>query len=270
MDASISHKARIDEHVIVGRYTIIEDDVVIGSGTRIGSHAVINNGTIIGNDNLISNGVHIGVEPQDYHFKGEPSRCIIGDRNIIREYSTISRATGDLCETVIGNDNFIMTYVHIAHNDTIGNDIVIASGVQLGGYVSVADHANIGGLTGVHQFCRIGKHAMLGAKSYLNSDLLPFLLARGNRARLCSVNVRGLARNGFSVQDIEMIKGTYRPLFLTGISFSDWLQTLNNTSGDKTVYDEIIQFARTTRRGILLRTKDRFGDSSAMSSDNSE
>ncbi len=208
MITQISKKANIDTSVTIGRFSIIEPGVKIGKGTKIGNNVIIRNGSIIGTNNVIKSGVQIGIDPQDYHFKGERSFCIIGDYNTICEYATISRATGSEAKTVIGNHNFIMTYVHVAHNDMIGNNNIIASGSQLGGHVHVQDEVNIGGLCGIHQFCRIGRMAMLGAKSYLNKDLAPFLLAAGNRAKIIGVNVKGLKKNGFGDDEIEYLKGS--------------------------------------------------------------
>jgi len=254
MTQGISKKACIDKNVVVGSYTIIEDDVTIGTGTTIGSHVVIHNGSVIGKNNRIFSGVHIGVEPQDYHFKGEYSRCVIGDNNTIREYSTLSRATGKDRKTLIGDNNFIMTYVHIAHNDSIGSNVVIASGTQVGGYVTIGDHANLGGLTGIHQFSRVGAYAMLGAKSYLNQDLLPCLLAQGNRVRLYSVNTRGLDRAGFEDQEIEAIKGLYRPLLQANIGLEKWQAGFSQAPVRDTLKEDIIGFINRSKRGILLRT----------------
>lgn len=257
MKACVSRKAFIGERVTVGPFTIIEDDVTIGAGTSIASCVIIHNGSVIGENNTICSGVHIGVDPQDYHFAGERSQCIIGSGNMIRECTTLSRATGDKSATVIGDNNFIMTYVHIAHNDTVGSNTVIASGAQIGGYVMIGDHANIGGLCGIHQFCQVGAHAMLGAKSYLNQDLLPYLLAQGNRARLYGVNVRGLRQRGFAGDEIETIKDLYRSLFRSGIGLEKWLSALPESEVRDDVKIVIADFVRRSKRGILLRTGKR-------------
>jgi len=247
----IHPRARIHRSAVVGPFTVIEADVEIGARTVVGGHATIMGGSRIGKDNRISAGVQIGTDPQDYHFRGERSYCVIGDRNLIREFATVSRATGKGEPTLIGDDNCIMTYVHVAHNDRIGDHTVIASGTQLGGYVTVEDYAVIGGLAGVHQHCRIGKYAMLGAKSYLNKDLAPYLLARGNRAKVCGVNVKGLRKNGFSWPDIELIKEIYEYL-------SD--KPVNQKRGSRIFKDrfkgclprEITEFMNASSRGILL------------------
>ena len=247
----ISKKARIDASVTVGPFSIIEDDVVIGAHTRIGSHVIIRNGSVIGKDNIICSGAQIGVDPQDYHFNGERSRCIIGDNNIIREYATISRATGAGNETVIGNGNFIMTYVHVAHNIRIGDNIVISSIAQLGGHVEIDDHAGIGGHAGIHQFCRVGKYALLGAKSYLNKDLPPYLLASGNRARVCGLNTTGLVRNSFTWDDIEEIKNIVRLLYRSNCNLTECAQRLEKQNSYYA--NEFLRFMKKSKRGILLK-----------------
>lgn len=212
---------------------------------------MIRRGSRIGRDNRIGAGVQIGTDPQDYHYRGEPSGCKIGDRNVIREYATISRATGRGAQTVIGDDNFIMTYVHVAHNDRIGDKTVIASAVQLGGYVEVQDHAVVGGLSGVHQHCRIGACAMLGAMSYLNKDLAPYLLARGNRASIVGVNIRGLRNNGFSWRGIEAIKACYEVIRVRPINDPGTLGSLQKKYSEPR-RRAIIEFIRQSKRGILL------------------
>lgn len=250
----ISKKAKIDKATTFGPYSIIEDNVDIGANNKISSYVMIKKGTIIGNNNVIHPGVQIGVDPQDYHFKGEPSKCIIGDNNIIREYTTISKATGKNKKTVIGNNNFIMTYVHIAHNVKIGNDTIISSGAQLGGYVEIDDFANIGGLTGIHQFCRVGKYTMLGAKSYLNKDIPPYLLARGNRAKIYGVNIKGLQRNLFSEGEIEDIKHIFKIIYNSPFNLTESLKILKKKKSTDKYISEVIKFIEASKRGILLKT----------------
>lgn len=247
----VSEKARIDESVTIGPFSVIEDDVVIGARTKIDSHVIIRNGTVIGKGNVICSGAQIGVEPQDFHFKGERSRCVIGDNNIIREYATISRATGEDNQTVVGNGNFIMTYVHVAHNIRIGNNIVISSIAQLGGHVEIDDYASIGGHAGIHQFCRIGKYAMLGAKSYLNKDLPPYLLASGNKARVCGLNTTGLVRNLFSWDEIEEIKDIVRLLYRSNYNLTECAQRLEKRNS--CYANEFLHFLKKSKRGILLK-----------------
>lgn len=252
MISFVSPRARIDPSVTVGPYSVIEDDAVIGEGTRVDSHVIIRSGTIIGKNNVICSGAQIGVDPQDYHFKGEHSYCVLGDNNVIREYATISRATGEGNWTIVGNNNFIMTYVHIAHNNVIGDNVVISSIAQLGGHVQIGDHANIGGHAGIHQFCRVGRYAMLGAKSYLNKDLPPYLLASGNIARVRGVNTTGLLRNLFSWEEIEEIRNIMRLVYHSDNGFKqcqDLLQKRNSCHAH-----EFLQFMISSKRGILLKS----------------
>jgi UDP-N-acetylglucosamine acyltransferase len=251
---TVHPKARIDKSTVIGPYSIIEDDVEIGAHNKIGSYVTIKKGTVIGNGNSIYSGVQLGIDPQDYHFVGESSKCVIGDNNIIREYTTISKATGKDKKTVIGDNNFIMTYVHIAHNNEIGNNSIISSGAQLGGYVLVDNFANIGGLAGIHQFCHIGKYAMLGAKSYLNKDLLPYFLARGNRAKVYGVNVKGLQRNSFTSEDIANIKDIFRILYHSAYSLTEAIEILKTKKSHNKYIDKIIKFIELSRRGVLLKT----------------
>ncbi len=252
MFSRISKQADIDVGVSIGRFTIIEADVKIGKGTTIGHNTIIRNGSIIGSHNLIGGGVQIGIEPQDYHYRGERSFCVIGNHNIIREYATISCATGTDAKTIIGDRNYIMTYVHVAHNAVIGNDVIIASGSQLGGHVIIDDYVNIGGLCGIHQFCRIGRMAMLGAKSYLNKDLAPFLLAAGNRARIVGVNVKGLKKNRMTDAEIVSLKTIYRRIFSSVRPLRKTLAELGEQAHEAKIA-EIIDFFKTTKRGVLMR-----------------
>ncbi len=251
--AIINKKAKVHKSVYIGPYSIIERDVEISADCIIGSYVIIKQGTTIGRKNTICTGVQIGVDPQDYHFKGEASQCIIGDYNIIREFTTVSKATGEHRTTVIGNNNFIMTYVHIAHNIKIGNRTVISSGTQLGGHVQIDDFANIGGLVGIHQFCRVGKYAMVGAHSYLNKDLPPYLLARGNRVKVYGVNVRGLQHNSFSPEAIEYIKDLFRMFYQSTHTVSECLEIIKSKKPVNQYSREMIEFIETSKRGILLK-----------------
>ena len=251
MTSVISPRARVDRSVTIGPFSVVEDDVVISEGTRIGSHVVIRSGSIIGRNNIIHSACQIGVDPQDHHFKGERSYCVIGDNNVIRECATISRATGEGCRTTVGNNNYIMTYVHIAHNNTIGDNVVVSSIAQLGGHVQVADHANIGGHAGIHQFCRVGRYAMLGAKSYLNKDLPPYLLASGNVARVYGLNTVGLVRRAFSWEEIEEIRKIMRLVYHSHHTLDECMTLLEKRNSCHA--HEFLQFIKTSKRGILLK-----------------
>jgi UDP-N-acetylglucosamine acyltransferase len=237
---------------VIGSHAVIEDNVRIGAGTVIGDFVVVKKGTKIGRNNRIHTGACLGTEPQDYHFKGETSYCSIGDDNVIREFVTISRATGRGRKTIIGDRNFIMTYVHIAHNAVIGDDTVIASGTQIGGHVRIGDRATLGGLVGVHQKCRIGAYAMVGAKSYINKDVPPYFLARGNRAKVYGVNTKGLRRHNLSWKVIEEIKCVFRHLYCSPLSLRRSLALIRGSHRSARAA-EIVAFVRSSRRGIADR-----------------
>ncbi len=204
--ADVHPSAEIDPSVNVGPFSVIGANVRIGAETWVGPHVVIQGPTEIGRENRIYQFASIGEAPQDRTYKGEPTGLVIGDRNVIRESVTLSRGTvRGRGETVIGHDNLIMAYVHIAHDCTIGNDIILSNAASLAGHVEVQDHCTLGGFTLVHQFCRIGAYAFTSMGAALNRDLPPFCLASGNYARLIGINKVGLRRHGFSDEAIQAL-----------------------------------------------------------------
>jgi UDP-N-acetylglucosamine acyltransferase len=220
--AIIDPTAHIDSSVEVGPYSIIGKDVHIGAGTTIGSHAVIKGPTKIGNDNRIFQFVSLGEEPQDKKYKDEPTELIIGDRNIIREFCTFNRGTvQDGNVTRIGNDNWIMAYVHLAHDCQVGNNIIFANNSQLAGHVHVGDYAILGGFTTVHQFVHIGAYSMTAISTVLLQDLPPYVMAAGNTAKPYGINAEGLKRKGFSAEKIADIKRAYKTLYKSGLTFEE-------------------------------------------------
>jgi UDP-N-acetylglucosamine acyltransferase len=204
--AIVDPGARLEADVSVGPFSVIGPDVRIGRGTRVGSHVVITGHTTIGEDCQVFQFASIGEAPQDTGYRDEPTAVVIGDRNVIREYVTISRGTprgGGV--TRIGSDNLIMAYVHIAHDCMIGNRIIFSNAASLAGHVVVQDNCTLGGFTLVHQFCRIGAYAFTGMGAALNRDLPPYCLASGNYARLIGINKVGLRRKGFSEASINAL-----------------------------------------------------------------
>ena len=219
--AVIDPAAQIAGDVSVGPFAVIGAHVSIGAGTTVGAHCVIDGHTTIGRDNKLFQFSSIGGPPQDKKYAGEPTRLVIGDGNTIREFVTINTGTvqdGGL--TSVGDGNWIMAYVHIAHDCHVGSHTIIANATQLGGHVHVGDWAFLGGLSGVHQFVRVGAHAMTGFQTRLSQDLPPYVTAAGNPAEATGINAEGLRRRGFSAERIARIKGMHRTLYRKGLTLA--------------------------------------------------
>ncbi len=217
--AIVDPQAKLAESVTVGPYTIIGPHVSIGEGTTVGAHCVIEGHTAIGRDNHIFQFASLGAAPQDKKYAGEPTRLVIGDRNTIREFTTFNTGTvQDKGITQIGDDNWIMAYVHVAHDCVIGNQNVIANSVQFAGHVTVGNHTLIGGISGVHQFVRIGDFAMLGFHARLSQDLPPFVQAAGNPAEAQNVHQEGPRRRGYSPERLSVLKQMYKLLYRKGLT----------------------------------------------------
>ncbi len=214
--AVIYPDADLHPSVQVGPYAVIGEEVKVGQGTSIGAHAVIEGPTEIGSGNRIFPGAAIGLEPQDLKYNGAKSSVKIGDNNQIREYVTINRATGNDELTVIGNNNLLMAYVHVAHNCAIADSVIIANGVALAGHVTIESRAVIGGVLGIHQFVRVGQMAMLGGMSRIDRDVPPFMLVEGNPARVRALNLVGLKRAKITPPDLATLKKAFRILYRSG------------------------------------------------------
>jgi len=217
--ALVDSKAELDDGIEIGPYCVIEKGVSISEGSRIGPHVIIREGTEIGKGCQIFQFASIGEAPQFLGYKGEKTFLQIGHHNIIREFTTLHRGTvkgGG--KTVIGNDNFFMAYSHVAHDCQIGNQVVMANGATLGGHILIEDYAIIGGLAAVHQFCRIGTHAILSGLTGVSQDVPPYMMAAGSRARLYGLNTVGLKRHQFSEQTIRALKKAYRIIFRSGLT----------------------------------------------------
>jgi UDP-N-acetylglucosamine acyltransferase len=254
--AVVHVKAQLAEGVEIGPYAIIGDRVSIGARTQIGAHVVIEGCVKIGEDNRISPGVIIGLEPQDVSYRGAESWVEIGDRNQIREYATIHRATQAEALTQIGSDNFLMAYVHIAHNCQIQDNVTIANSVSLGGYVQVGSKAVIGGMVGVHQLVHIGRFAMVGGMSRINRDVPPYLLVEGNPARVRGLNAVGLRRSGIAAgsADFQALKQAYRLLYKSAMPFDKALKQLELQAGEGLLphlVDFLQQAQLPGRRGVI-------------------
>jgi len=220
--AVVDSGAQLDAGVEIGPYSVVGAHVRIGAGTRVGPHCVIDGHTVIGRDNLFYRFCSIGGMPQDKKYAGEPTRLVIGDRNTVREYVTFNTGTvQDGGMTAVGSDNWVMAYVHVAHDCHIGSHVILANGVQLGGHVHVGDWAILGGLTGVHQFCRIGAHSMTGGNSSLMQDIPPYVLGAGNPCKPHGINSEGLKRRGFSPVAILALREAYKLIYRRGLTLDE-------------------------------------------------
>ncbi len=217
--ALIAEGARLDPSVSVGPYAVIGANVTIGVNTTIGAHCVIEGHTTLGQDNRVFQFASLGAAPQDKKYAGEPTRLVIGNRNTVREFCTFNTGTTqDEGLTRIGDDNWIMAYVHIAHVCIVGNQTILANNATLAGHVQVGDYAIIGGLTGLHQFTQVGAHVMAGFASHISQDVPPFMMVDGNPLAVRGLNLEGLRRRGFSPERITAIKQMHRLLYRQGLT----------------------------------------------------
>lgn len=219
--AIVSEKAKIGENVSIGAFSIIEDDVEIGDNCEIRSSVIISNGARIGSACTIFGGAVISTEPQDLKFDGEPTYVHIGDNTVIREYATINRGTRETGETNVGSNCLIMSYCHIAHDCRVGNNVIISNVTQLAGHVTIEDYVVLGGMAKIHQFCRVGKHSMVGADCKVVKDVAPFVLVDRKPAQVEGVNKVGLRRRGYSAEIIQEIEQFYDTLLFSGYNNRD-------------------------------------------------
>ncbi len=250
--AVVSPKAELAVGVRVGPYSIIGEKVQIGEMTEIGAHVVIEGPTVIGARNKIYHFSSIGTAPQDIGYKGEDTRLIIGDDNIIREYVTINRAsTKEEWKTVIGNQNYIMAYAHIAHDCVLGDQVIMANVATLGGHITIGDGAVVGGLVAVHQFVRIGAYAFVGGKTALDRDVPPFMITAGHRAKLYGINRKGLVRRGFPKEKIDGLKKAYRIIWRENRRLEEGVEQVRREIKPFPELEILLGFLNGTKRGIL-------------------
>ncbi|HLL16699.1 MAG TPA: acyl-ACP--UDP-N-acetylglucosamine O-acyltransferase [Pyrinomonadaceae bacterium] len=246
--AVVSGRAELGSGVRVGAYALIEDDVVVGEGCEIGAHAVVKRYTALGARNRVFEHATLGGEPQDVKFKGEASRLLIGDDNLIREGATLHRASGEGEATRVGSRNFLMIGVHIAHNCEVGDDNIFANGVALAGHITVEDHVFLSSNVGAHQFVRMGRYAMVGGKSKIVQDVLPFFTTDGNPARVRGLNTVGMRRANFAPASRLALKRAYQLLFRTRLPLADALEQLGQTDDEHVRH--LADFIRGSRRGF--------------------
>ncbi len=249
--AVIHPGARLHPTVQVGPYAVIGPNVELGAGTTVGPHSVIEGRTRIGERNRVFQFASVGAQPQDLKYAGEDSELHIGDENLIREFTTLHKGTaGGGGVTRIGNGNLFMAYSHVAHDCQVGNDCVFANSATLGGHVEIGDHVILGGLAAVHQFTRIGRHAFVAGGSMVVMDVPPYCTAQGDRAELVGINSVGLARHGFSEEQIGQIKDAYRVLFRSKLPLDEALERLRTDFGGSPEIEVLLAFVASSKRGL--------------------
>jgi UDP-N-acetylglucosamine acyltransferase len=250
--AQIDPSAKLGANVTVGAYSVIGADVEIGEGTVIGPHVVIEGPTRIGRDNRISQFASLGGAPQDKKFKGEHTELVIGDRNLIREFVTINRGTGDGGGiTRVGNDNWLLAYVHVAHDCQIGNNTVFSNYSALAGHVEIGDFVIMSGFSGVHQFCKVGAHAFIGMGCLVGSDVPPFvMMANEQRGRPRGINSEGLKRRGFDASRISSIKRAYRTLYMAGLTLAEAREQLATQAQESDDVRAMLDFLDRSERAL--------------------
>ena len=250
--AQIDARAKLGANVRVGAFAVIGADVDIGDGTTVGPHAVIEGPTRIGRDNRIWQFASVGTEPQDKKYRGERSELVIGDRNTIREFTTINRGTGDGGgATRIGDDNWIMAYVHIAHDCHVGDQTIFSNNATLAGHVEIGDYAILSGFSGVHQFCRVGEHAFIGMGCLINGDVPPFVIVANDYGRPRGINSEGLKRRGFSPERIAAIKRAYKTLYVSRLPLDEARAELVRAAQDAPDVARMLDFIERGQRSLM-------------------
>jgi len=250
--ALVDPAAELDSGVEIGPFAIVEAGVHIGARTKIGAYTRVAGPTSIGEDNVIFSHCSIGEAPQDKKYRGQPTRLEIGDRNTIREFCTLNRGTlEDLGFTKVGNDNWIMAYVHVAHDCTVGSHTVLANHATLAGHVHIGDWVTLGGFVGVHQFVQVGAHSFCGISAVITQDIPPFMLIAGNPAAPRGINSEGLKRRGFSAEAIAEIKNAYRALYRNGLSYEEAQSHIAAQALNTPELQTMVDFLAGSTRGIL-------------------
>jgi UDP-N-acetylglucosamine acyltransferase len=249
--ALVDPKAKIHPDAVIGPYVVIGPDVTIGAGTTVGPHTVIEGETTIGQKNRIFHHASIGAEPQDLKYAGEKTKLVIGDENLIREFTTMHTGTaGGGGVTRVGNKNLFMAYAHVAHDCIVGNGCVLANAATLAGHVEIGDFVIVGGLSAVHQFTRIGKHGFIAGGGMVVMDVPPYCTAQGDRAELAGLNTVGLVRHGFSDEQISRIKEAYKILFRSKLGLNEALSRLKAEHGSHPEILAMLDFITSSKRGI--------------------
>lgn len=253
--AVVNSRAELADGVSVGPFTIIEEDVIIGEGTNIASNILIANGTRIGKNCKISHGAVLGTLPQDLKFGGERTTLEIGDNTTIREYATLNRGTKAHMRTVVGNNCFLMAYIHIAHDCIIGNNVILANAVNMAGHVEIEDNVVIGGLTAIHQFVRIGRNSMVGGGLRASKDVPPYILAGNDPMRFEGTNIIGLKRKNFPPETISLIEKAYKFIYESGLNVSQAVDKIKENLPQTPEIQYVLDFISKSKRGIIGRKR---------------
>ncbi|MGZ8934594.1 MAG: acyl-ACP--UDP-N-acetylglucosamine O-acyltransferase [Methylobacter sp.] len=250
--AIIDSNAELASDVSVGPFSVIGPDVKINAGTIIGPHVVIKGPTYIGKQNRIYQYTSVGEDPQDKKYAAEITRLEIGDRNTIREFTSLHRGTKqDQSVTRIGNDNLFMAYTHVAHDCVIGDHVIMANGASLAGHVRVNSHAILGGFTLVHQFTKIGQYSFAAMGSAITQDIPPFVMVGGKPTKPHGINSVGMERNGISPEDIRLIRKAYKIIYKMNLRLEDAIDQMEDLAGDSKELSDMVSFLRNVSRGIL-------------------
>jgi UDP-N-acetylglucosamine acyltransferase len=255
--ALIDPSATLGDGVRVGPYSIVGPGCVVGARTSIGPHVVLEGLVTLGEDCEVRSGAVLGGPPQDYKFKGEPTRVVVGDRTHIREMATIHRATGEGEETTVGDDCLVMAYVHVGHNCRVGSHVMLSSFAGLAGHVTIDDHVVIGGMVGLHQFVRVGRYAMVGAYSKVVQDVPPFMLADGRPADILELNIRGLRRAGIPPKTRAVLRNAYKLLYRSKLNTTQALAAIAEELESNPELDLLVRFIQPISSGNAGRQNDR-------------
>jgi len=250
--AVVDPSAELGADVVVGPYSIIGPNVTVGRGTHVGPHVLIERDTTIGEDCRIHKGAVLGTDPQDLKFDGEPAELVVGDRTVVREYATLNRGTAARGRTEIGSDCLLMAYVHVAHDCVIGNHVILSNAINMGGHVEIEDWAIVGGMTAIHQFVRIGRHAIVGGASRVQKDVAPYLKAAGNPLALYGLNTVGLQRRGFPPEVRRELKRAYRLLFHSSLNISQAIARIREELEPFPEIAHLVAFIEASERGITV------------------
>lgn len=249
--ANVHPDAQIGKDVTVGAFATVDENVIIGDGSRIDNNAVIRPGARLGKNVHVFAGAVVSEIPQDLKFRGEETTTEIGDNTMIREYATIHRGTAAKGKTLVGNNCLLMAYTHVAHDCIVGNNVIMVNASQIAGEVEVDDFAILGGSTLVHQFCKIGKHAMTQGGVRLGKDIPPYVIAGRNPTSYAGVNTIGLRRRGFTNEQIEVLRDIYRIIFTQGLNYKTAIQIVKDTIAATFERDEVLDFFERSDRGVI-------------------